>query len=52
MQEVYQSVQIYPHERPKGQPTTLRPYVIDEPLNLNRKGLTYAMANSDIPHFS
>ena len=52
VQEIYQNVQIYPHERPKGQPTTLRPYVIDEPLNLNRKELTYAMANSDIPHLS
>ena len=42
VQEVYQSTRIYPCERPEGQPTTLRPYVID------RKGLTYAKANSDI----
>ena len=34
VQEVYQSVQIYPHEGPEGQPTTLKPYVIDTPLNL------------------
>ena len=34
VQENYQNVQIYPNERPKGQPATLRPYVIDAPLNL------------------
>ena len=34
VQEVYQSTQIYPCERPEGQPKTLRPYVIDAPLNL------------------
>ena len=33
-QEIYQNVQIYPYEGPKGQPATLRPYVIDAPLNL------------------
>ena len=30
MQEVYQSVQIYPCEGPVGQPGTLRPYVVSE----------------------
>ena len=30
MQEVYQSVQIYPCEGPEGQPETLRPYVVSE----------------------
>ena len=39
VQEVYQSVQIYPHEGPEGQPTTLKPYVIDTPLNLIGRGL-------------
>ena len=34
VQEIYQNVQIYPYEGPKGQPATLRPYVIDAPLNL------------------
>ena len=34
VQEVYQSVQIYPCEGPEGQPATLRPYVIDALLNL------------------
>ena len=32
VQEIYQNFQIYPYERPKGQPTTLRPYVINAPL--------------------
>ena len=32
VQEIYQNVQIYPYEGPKGQPATLRPYVIDAPL--------------------
>ena len=31
-QEVYQSTQIYPCERPEGQPAALRPNVIDTPL--------------------
>ena len=31
VQEVYQSVQIYPCEGSKGQPATLKPYVIDAP---------------------
>ena len=39
VQEVYQSVQIYPYEGPEGQPTTLKPYVIDTPLNLIGRGL-------------
>ena len=34
VQEIYQNVQIYPCEGPKGQSTTLRPYIIDAPLNL------------------
>ena len=34
VQEIYQNVQIYPWEGPKGQSATLRPYVIDAPLNL------------------
>ena len=25
VQEIYQNIQIYPYDRPKGQPTTLRP---------------------------
>ena len=32
VQEVYQTVQIYPCEGPEGQPATLRPYVIDTHL--------------------
>ena len=32
VQEIYQNVQMYPYEGPKGQPATLRPYVIDAPL--------------------
>ena len=39
VQEVYQTVQIYPHEGPEGQLTTLKPYVIDTPLNLIKKDL-------------
>ena len=34
VQEVYQSVQIYPCEGPEGQPATLKPYVINAPFNL------------------
>ena len=48
IQEVYQNVQIYPYERPKGQPTSLQPYVIDVPLNLIGRYFTYGMANSNI----
>ena len=29
--EIYQNIQIYPYEGPKGQPATLTPYVIDAP---------------------
>ena len=47
VQEIYQNAQIYPYEGPKGQPTTLRLYVIDAPLNLTVRTY-YAMANSDI----
>ena len=32
VQEVHQSTQIYPCERPEGQPAALRPNVIDTPL--------------------
>ena len=39
VQEVYQSTQIYPCEGPEGQPATLRPYVIDTPLNLIKRDL-------------
>ena len=39
VQEIYQNVQIYPYEGPKGQPATLRPYVIDVPLNLTERDL-------------
>ena len=34
VQKIYQNVQIYPYEGPKGQPATLRYCVIDAPLNL------------------
>ena len=34
VQEVYQSTQTYPCEGPEGQPATLKPYVIDAPINL------------------
>ena len=39
LQEVYQSIQIYPYEGPEGQPATLQPYVIDTPLNLIKRDL-------------
>ena len=32
--EIYQNIQIYPYEGSKGQLATLRPDVIDVPLNL------------------
>ena len=32
--KIYQSVQIYLGEGPEGQTATLRPYVINAPLNL------------------
>ena len=53
IQQVYQSTQIYPCERPEGQPTALRPYVIDAPLNLiGRDLLMQWQAQIYIPHFS
>ena len=39
VQEISQNVQIYPYDRPKGQPTTLRPYVIDALLTLTGRDL-------------
>ena len=51
--EIYQNIQIYPYEGPKGQPTTLRPYVIDAPLNLiGRDLLMKWQTQIYIPHFS
>ena len=41
VQKVYQSTQIHPCEGPEGQPATLRPYVIDAPLNLIGRDLCY-----------
>ena len=53
VQEIYQNIQIYPYEGPKGQPTTLRPYVIDAPLNLiGRDLLMQWQTQIYIPHFS
>ena len=53
IQEAYQSIQIYPCERPKGQPTTLEPYVIDVPLNLIGRDLLMQWETQIyIPHFS
>ena len=53
VQEIYQNVQIYPYEGPKGQPATLRPYVIDAPLNLiGRDLLMLWQIQIYIPHFS
>ena len=37
--EIYQNIQIYLYKRPKGQPTTLRPYMINTPLNLIKRDL-------------
>lgn len=52
VQEVCQSTQIYPYEGPKGQPTTLRPYVIDTPLNLIKRDLLIQWQTQIyIPHF-
>ena len=51
--EIYQNIQIYPYEGPKGQPATLRPYVIDVPLNLiGRDLLMQWQTQIYIPHFS
>ena len=53
VQEIYQNIQIYPYDRQKGQPTTLRPYVIDAPLNLIRRDLLMqGQTQIYIPHFS
>ena len=53
IQNVYQSIQIYPCERPEGQPATLQPYKIDAPLNLIRRDLLMQwQAQIYIPHFS
>ena len=53
VQENYQNVQIYPCEGPKGQSTTLRPYIIDAPLNLiGRDLLMQWQTQIYIPHFS
>ena len=52
VQEVYQNVQIYPFEKPKGQPTTLQPYMIDASLNLiGRDLLMQWQTRICIPHF-
>ena len=53
VQEVYQSTQMYPCEGPEGQPATLRPYVIDAPLNLKGTDLLMQWQTQIyIPHFS
>ena len=56
VQENYQNVQIYPCEGPKGQSATLRtlrPYVIDAPLNLiGRDLLMQWQTQIYISHFS
>ena len=53
VQEVYQNIQIYPYEGPKGQPATLRPYVINAPLNLiGRDLLIQWQTQIYTPHFS
>ena len=52
-QEIYQNVQIYPYEEPKGQPTTLRHYVINTPLNLIERDLLMQWQTQIyVPHFS
>ena len=53
IQKVYQSIQIYPCEGPKGQSAILQPYVIDGPLNLiGRNLLMQWQTQIYIPHFS
>ena len=53
VQEIYQNVQIYPYEGPKGQPATLRPYVINIPLNLIERDLLIQwQAQTYISYFS
>ena len=52
VQEIYQNIQIYPYEGLKGQPASLRPYVIDAPLNLiGRDLLMQWQTQIYIPHF-
>ena len=52
-QEVYQITQIYPCKGPEGQLETLKPYVIDSPLNLIRRDLLMqCQTHIYIPHFS
>ena len=52
VQEVYQSVQIYPREGQEGQPATLWPYVIDAPFNLiGRDLLMQWQTQIYTPHF-
>ena len=53
VQEIYQNIQIYRYEGPKCQPATLRPYVIDAPLNLiGRHLLMQWQTQIYILHFS
>ena len=53
VQKIYQNVQIYPYEGPKGQPTTLRPRMINTPLNLIERDLLLQWKTQIyIPHFS
>ena len=53
VQEIYQNIQIYPYEGPKGQPITLIPYLINAPLNLIERGLLMQWQTQIyIPHFS
>ena len=53
VQEVYQSVQIYPCEGPVGHLATLQTYVIEAPLNLiGRDLLMQWQTQIYIPHFS
>ena len=52
VQEIYQNIQIYPYEGLKGQPASLRPYVIDALLNLiGRDLLMQWQTQIYIPHF-
>ena len=51
--EIYQNIQIYPYESPKGQPTTLRPYMVNASLNLIERDLPMKWQTQIyIPHFS
>ena len=53
VQEIYQNIQIYPYEGLKGQPASLRPYVIDALLNLiGRDLLMKWQTQIYIPRFS